>query len=684
MASAWSDLKDGVLRKFCFLEVDLAGHSEIARNNSTRDAEATFMGFLDFIEAEAKARDGQTWSLAGDGGLFAFYNDDVTVMAAQAVNSALAILDKLPEFNATKSKVKGEVRVRIAVHMGDARYYQQTGRIQSDDINFVAHLEKKATPTNSISISANIYRELAEDSLKNRFREHGVFEERSVYVLAGTEGELPPASPKAEPAPEAPQGAPAAEVAGGRTFLRLGREADNDIQYDVPIVSRHHAVLYRSEQGYHLYDLASTNHIYVDGQPAVFAAVSPHSQVTLGRTQALDFSELDRRLSEIKAQGKTGLLADVDFVRFGSALDNEIVLGDPEVAEYQGIIGKQGSETTIYDTQNPARIRVNGQPVTHAPIKPTDQVTIGRSLELPWIQIAAAFEERRAPQNKTGGTTGKTIINALLSALQKNQREAQKKSRAIVMAGGGAVLVLLMALGAQLYFGGDRLSEAVEENRNAVVMIVRKDAPAAKGGAQTPQQYADIGGIRMQVFSDTAEDGRSYGSGFLYEHHGKLVVITNKHVAQPASGKTMNLAVKFQGRSVEYEAEVLSIHPTQDIAVLSLKEKPPGMSGVELDPDWQQVKDGDQVASMSFPLGMQGQESTQIKADLIRGNISNKLTDHIKYTLASAPGASGGPVFNREGKVIAINRGGSIDEAGRHYQGLNWGIPIRFALELLR
>ena len=203
-ADAWSDLREGAIRKFCFVEIDLAGHSAIAANNSTRDAEATFSAFLDYIEEKATAHEGHVWGLAGDGGLFAFYDDDVTTMAEQATAAALDIVDHLDDFNATKSRVKQQVRVRIAVHLGDARYFKQTGRIQSDDINFVAHLEKGATKPDSVSVSANVYRELTQEELRQRFRDNGTFEGRSVYTSAPSEEEAKPAAPAPEPEPEPP------------------------------------------------------------------------------------------------------------------------------------------------------------------------------------------------------------------------------------------------------------------------------------------------------------------------------------------------------------------------------------------------------------------------------------------------------------------------------------------------
>ena len=180
-ADAWSDVREGAIRKFCFVQVDLAGHSEIARSSATRDAEATFGNFLEYIQAHVHAHGGHTWGLAGDGGLFAFHDSDVTTMVEQAVASALDIVDHLDEFNSTKSQVEQQVRARVAVHYGDARYLEETGRIQSDDINFVAHLEKGRTESDSVSISGSVQRELKEE-MQTRFRDNGTFEDHRVYT----------------------------------------------------------------------------------------------------------------------------------------------------------------------------------------------------------------------------------------------------------------------------------------------------------------------------------------------------------------------------------------------------------------------------------------------------------------------------------------------------------------------
>lgn len=56
------------------------------------------------------------------------------------------------------------------------------------------------------------------------------------------------------------------EVAIGAQGIKIGRDADNDIQIDNVAVSRHHAEIYRQDVPFYIEDLKSTNGTYVNGR----------------------------------------------------------------------------------------------------------------------------------------------------------------------------------------------------------------------------------------------------------------------------------------------------------------------------------------------------------------------------------------------------------------------------------
>jgi S1-C subfamily serine protease len=61
-----------------------------------------------------------------------------------------------------------------------------------------------------------------------------------------------------------------------------------------------------------------------------------------------------------------------------------------------------------------------------------------------------------------------------------------------------------------------------------------------------------------------------------------------------------------------------------------------------------------------------------------QGHIGDQQRDRIIYDAQTTSGGSGGPLFNRAGKVIGVNF--AILEG---FGGSNFGIPARFALALL-
>jgi S1-C subfamily serine protease len=210
-----------------------------------------------------------------------------------------------------------------------------------------------------------------------------------------------------------------------------------------------------------------------------------------------------------------------------------------------------------------------------------------------------------------------------------------------------------------------------------------------------------------------------FGTGFLVARDGRL--LTNHHVAEPwwsdeelkqlldrgAIAYAVSYTAYFPGTSQGIAAKIDRISPHADLATLKLQTPaPPHVTFLELDDRAQASVTGDPVVLIGYPTGIEGilaragsdvargvaenaREVTQIVSrlaaqDLIRptttqGHIGDVLKDKIVYDAATTSGGSGGPLFNREGKVIGVNFAMLND-----FGGSNLAVPIRYADELVK
>jgi S1-C subfamily serine protease len=68
-----------------------------------------------------------------------------------------------------------------------------------------------------------------------------------------------------------------------------------------------------------------------------------------------------------------------------------------------------------------------------------------------------------------------------------------------------------------------------------------------------------------------------------------------------------------------------------------------------------------------------------IRPTTTQGHIGDVLEDKIVYDAATTSGGSGGPLFNRDGKVIGINFA-----ILRDFGGSNLAVPVKYAKDLLK
>lgn len=158
------------------------------------------------------------------------------------------------------------------------------------------------------------------------------------------------------------------------------------------------------------------------------------------------------------------------------------------------------------------------------------------------------------------------------------------------------------------------------------------------------------------------------GSGFVVDASG--IIVTNLHVIQGAKA----LSVKMADGEMYDKVEIVDYDARRDIAVL--KVKPYGKLPTVTLGDSDRVEIGEEAVAVGNPKGM---EHT-VTSGLISAMRQDEGYKLIQISVPISPGSSGGPLFDRQGRVIGIT---TAQLRGEGVQNLNFAVPINYAKPLI-
>ncbi len=171
------------------------------------------------------------------------------------------------------------------------------------------------------------------------------------------------------------------------------------------------------------------------------------------------------------------------------------------------------------------------------------------------------------------------------------------------------------------------------------------------------------------LISNETPQGGNLGSGFLIDTAGHI--ITNAHVMDGATKTT----VTFQD-GTEKRGTVLGVDTSTDVAVLKIDQVPTGVTPVSLGKSGS-LTVGQDVVAIGNPYGYSGTATTGIVSALKRTIASPSdfpIQNAIQTDAAINQGNSGGPLFDRAGRVIGINSQIASESGGN--VGIGFAVPI--------
>jgi serine protease Do len=155
--------------------------------------------------------------------------------------------------------------------------------------------------------------------------------------------------------------------------------------------------------------------------------------------------------------------------------------------------------------------------------------------------------------------------------------------------------------------------------------------------------------------------GDSGGAGVVLSRAGELVVITNAHVARGSPGQRVQV---LDHRRRLYRAVIEQTDDRRDLALLRLPLGISGEPGV-LSPaslgDAAALRAGQLLLALGHPFGLPNAVTAGVVHAVgpLRGGWAPRLASRslswVQADIMLAPGNSGGPLLDIEGRVVGIN-----------------------------
>jgi len=140
--------------------------------------------------------------------------------------------------------------------------------------------------------------------------------------------------------------------------------------------------------------------------------------------------------------------------------------------------------------------------------------------------------------------------------------------------------------------------------------------------------------------------GRGAGTGIIWSTDG--YIITNHHVV-PGDKATIQVHLS-DGRVLE--ARIVDRHPKQDLAMLQISADDLQAASAG---DSSKLRVGEWVFAIGNPWGQRGVVTAGIVSGFGSARHYEQPTHYIKSDVHLAPGNSGGPLLDAEGRVVGIN-----------------------------
>ncbi|MEW6129772.1 MAG: trypsin-like peptidase domain-containing protein [Acidobacteriota bacterium] len=216
------------------------------------------------------------------------------------------------------------------------------------------------------------------------------------------------------------------------------------------------------------------------------------------------------------------------------------------------------------------------------------------------------------------------------------------------------------------------------------------------------------------------------GTGFVIKQG---MIATNRHIVKPWASDSVaqlilsqssnlrpqldKLAAFFPSIKKEFDLKEAISSDKYDISLCSFEQDETALPEIPMSTDDPRSIIGESVVVLGYPTGVDGLlqriDDEGMRREILRqhgasaedvavglasrglirpltttGNVTDALPNRLVHSAQTTEGGSGSPIFDREGRVIAINSAIlTPTDGGQSFGGSNFGVPIKATYDLL-
>jgi S1-C subfamily serine protease/pSer/pThr/pTyr-binding forkhead associated (FHA) protein len=458
------------------------------------------------------------------------------------------------------------------------------------------------------------------------------------------------------------------------------------------------------------------------GARAGTTAVFSQAEITVGRHPSCDLQFHPERDLDVSARhlllarrADRWMVRDLGS-RNGTLLNGHPIRGDTALDDTDQVrLGPEGPalEIRLVADSVPDR-RPTAPSATRAdgtPMRPTSG-TPGGGSATQQIRMEVDRQTRRH-RVVIGVLVGLLIVAATYFVVDRRQQAVERsRERAAFQARIDSILRTSADALAQLQGQVAGLGEALQRSQGEIqrmqaelgraeaagqrdeVTRLRTELAAAAQALRT-QQVAALVDYRAiheannaavaMIWVEYAPGDVASGTAFAVRPDGTLVTSRHLIVGEDGTRRPRRLAVQFTNSAQVWRARVLGTSGDADLAAVRVQGIAGTVPVIPLPATIPSLKPGDPVVTIGFPFGndlpmRSAGEQDLVRTTLMAGTVSKVLPDVLQIDGYGAQGASGSPVFDREGTLIGVLYGGEPGATGR----IVYLVPVNYVTALLR